>query len=490
MNIALVASECYPYVKTGGLADVVGTLPKYLSALGIDVKVFIPKYDSIDEQKFGVHYIDSFGEMNIRVGGIDRSVYLHKTILPKSNVDVYFIDCREFFYRGRIYTESWDEDERFILFNKAVIESLQRLQWKPDVIHCNDWQTGLMPLLVKDNYAWDRMFDKTRFLYSIHNIGYQGRFPEDTMMKGELRRSLYYPGGPLEFQNSVSMMKAGIVFSEIITTVSDTYALEILTPEYGAGLHDILRTRQNNVYGILNGIDIDEWNPETDSFIPFHYSKDTLEGKKKNKRALLQQTKMTYDENIPLIGIISRLVAQKGFDLVADAINDLMKMDVQWIVLGTGDERFEKLFKSMSGFFPDKCWTYLGFNNELAHQIEAGADMLLMPSHYEPCGLNQMYSLRYGTVPIVRKTGGLADTVQDWHEFSYYGLEIGNGFSFNDATPEALISSVKRAVDSYHIKDEWNKIQLNGMQRDNSWNNSAKKYITVYEKALHQRITL
>ncbi len=487
MNVAIVASECAPFAKTGGLADVIGALPKYLRSLGVEVKVFIPKYDSIDEQKFQLQFLSTFGEMNIRVGGADRSVYLHQSILPSSDVEVYFIDCREFFFRGRIYTDEWDEDERFILFNKAVIETLQRLQWRPDVIHCNDWQTGLLPLLVKDNYSWDKMFDRTSFLYSVHNIGYQGRFSEATMMKGELRRDFYYPGGPLEFEDTVSMMKAGIVFSEIISTVSDTYAHEILTPKYGAGLQDILRSRQHDLYGILNGIDTEEWSPEADPLIPFHYSKENLENKEENKKFLLKQCSLPYDKNIPVIGIISRLVAQKGFDLVTDSLEELMEKKAQWIILGSGEERYEQIFTSASRYLPDQCYTHIGFNNELAHLIEAGADMFLMPSHYEPCGLNQMYSLRYGTVPIVRKTGGLADTVQDWHEFSYYGKEIGNGFSFNDATSLALTSSVQRAIDSFHIHDEWRKIQLNGMSRDNSWNNSAGMYVKLYEKAIRQR---
>ncbi|MFA6541212.1 MAG: glycogen/starch synthase, partial [Bacteroidota bacterium] len=489
MNVALVASECFPFAKTGGLADVVGTLPKYLSALGVSVKVFIPKYDVIDDKQYGLRFAESIGEMKIRVGGIARSVYLYSSVLPGSAVDVYFIDCAEYFFRGKLYSENRDEDERFILFTKAVIESLQRLRWVPDVIHCNDWQTGLMPLLVKDNYAWDRMFASTAFLYSIHNIGYQGRFPEETLTTGELNRSYYYPGGPLEFDHSVSMMKAGIVFSEIISTVSNTYAHEILTPQFGAGLHDVLRARQTDLYGVLNGIDIDEWNPETDPLIPFHYSVNDLTNKEKNKEFLLKQTSIPYRDGVPVIGIISRLVSQKGFDLVADAMNELSELELQWVVLGSGEERFENVFSSFARFMPEKCWTHFGFNNELAHLIEAGADMFLMPSQYEPCGLNQMYSLRYGTVPIVRKTGGLADTVQDWHEFSHYGQEIGNGFSFNDATSSALVHAVRRAVDSYHLADEWKTIRINGMTRDNSWNNSARQYVTLYEKAIHQRNT-
>jgi starch synthase len=486
MKVAIVSSECAPFAKTGGLADVVGALPKYLAARGVDVKVFIPKYDSIDEKKFGLEYQDTIGEMKVRVGGFPRSVHIHKAVIPRSSVEIFFIDCREYYYRGMIYTEQWDEDERFILLNKAVIELCQRLQWAPDVFHCNDWQTGLLPLFVKDNYSWDRMFDHSAFLYSIHNIAYQGRFSFDTIMKAEIRPE-YGRGGVLDFDNSFCMMKGGILFSEVVSTVSETYAQEVLTPEFGSGMEGILRQKENDFFGVLNGIDTDEWDPATDKHIPYHYSKEDRTNKMKNKQFLLEKTSLIFDENIPVIGIISRLVAQKGFDLIADAIHGLMGLNAQWVILGSGEEQFEKLFTAMNNTLPQKCWTYLGFNNELAHLIEAGADMFLMPSHYEPCGLNQMYSLRYGTVPIVRKTGGLADTVHDWHEYSAQGKNSGNGFSFHDATGYALQSTVKRAIDSFHIPEEWTTIQRNGMSGDFSWEHSAAEYIRLYERAIAHR---
>lgn len=486
MKIAIVASECAPFAKTGGLADVVGALPKYLAALGSDVKVFVPKYDSIDEKKYRLEFMDSIGALNVRVNGVPRSVYVFSGTIPGSSVTIFFIDCAEYYHRGKIYTDQWDEDERFILLNKAVIELCQRFQWAPDVFHCNDWQTGLMPVFVKDNYSWDRLFDNSSFLYSIHNIGYQGRFSFDTLKKAELRHE-YGNGGALDFNNSFCMMKGGIVFSEIISTVSETYAQEVLTAEYGTGMEVLLRARSNDFYGVLNGIDTDVWNPETDLHLPFHYSAGNRENKLKNKQFLLEKTSLPFNKNIPVIGIISRLVAQKGFDLIADSIQQLMMLNVQWVVLGSGEPRYERLFKAMSNAYPQKCWTYLGFNNELAHLIEAGADMFLMPSHYEPCGLNQMYSLRYGTVPIVRKTGGLADTVHDWHEYQSYGRNGGNGFSFNDATGAALFATVKRAVDSFQLSDEWATIQLNGMTQNFSWENSAQQYLRLYERAVAQR---
>ncbi len=487
MKIAIAASEAAPFAKTGGLADVVGALPKALHQLGCEVKIFMPKYSSIDEAKYDLHYEYAIGEMLVRVNGYPWPVHVQRSTLPGSPVEIYFIDCPHFFHRKDIYTNDPDEDERFILFSKAVIETLQRLQWAPDVIHCNDWQTGLIPILLKENYKWDMLFSGTATLLSIHNIGYQGLFSRSALQAAELRDDLFYPGGPLEFNKGVSFLKAGILYSEIISTVSETYAHEILTPDYGAGMENVLHTRERDLYGVINGIDDDVWNPETDHHLPHHYSARNLDGKLKNKQFLLNNAGMQFDERRPVIGIISRLVAQKGFDLVADVINELMAMDAQWVVLGSGESRYENLFTSMAHSLPHQVWTYIGFNNELAHLIEAGADMFLMPSHYEPCGLNQMYSLRYGTVPIVRKTGGLADTVRDWHEYESQGFDTGNGISFSDTSGYALATSVHRALELFKNKQLWRKIQLNGMKADFSWKASARKYVTLYERAIARR---
>ncbi|MFO7445541.1 MAG: glycogen synthase GlgA [Ignavibacteriaceae bacterium] len=487
MKIAFIASEVIPYAKTGGLADVAGTLPKALEKLGCEVKVFMPKYYSFDEVKYGLHYCWDIGEMPVRISNHIRSVHLHQAKLPDSNVEINFIDCPHYFHRGHLYTNDHDEDERFILFCKGVIETLQRLKWAPDVIHCNDWQTGLLPLFIKDNYNWDRMFDKTASLYTIHNIGYQGRFSRGTMFNAEIKGSLFFPGGPIEHENTVSFMKAGIVFSDVISTVSETYAREILTPEYGAGMDRTLNERKDDLYGILNGIDYSVWNPETDPLIPVNYSYDTIEKKLENKKFLLEHLNLPFDESLPLIGIVSRMVSQKGFDIFAGAVNDLMSLDAQWVILGSGEEHFENFFRSLSGALSHKVVAYIGFNNELSHLIEAGADIFLMPSRYEPCGLNQMYSLKYGTIPVVRKTGGLADTVNDWHEYQSKGLDTGTGFSFNDYTSYALSSSVKRAISLFPDKKVWNKMQKNGMAKDFTWENSADKYTGLYRKAMEKR---
>jgi starch synthase len=488
MKIAFVSTECVPYAKTGGLADVTGSLPAELEKIGCEVKVFVPKYSLIDEAKHGLRYNWDIGEMSIRINGQIRSAHVHQATLPGSNVQVNFIDCPHYFHRSQIYTNDVDEDERFILFSKGVIETLQRMHWAPDVIHCNDWQTGLMPLFIKDNYNWDRLFDKTATLFTIHNIGYQGRFSKSVLFSAEIRGDLFYPGGPVEHEGGVSFMKAGIVFADMITTVSNTYAHEILSPELGAGLHPVLLQRKDDLFGILNGVDYDIWNPETDKHIPYNFSQDSMSGKVKNKKFLLDHFGISFEENVPLIGMVSRMVLQKGFDIFAAALKDLMGLNAKWLILGSGEDKYEQMFRELSNRLPHKVGVYLGYNNELSHLIEAGSDMFLMPSRYEPCGLNQIYSLKYGTVPIVRKTGGLADTVKDWDEQSHYGFDNGNGFSFNDYTGFALYRSVERAVSAFRHRLIWRKIQLNGMNADFSWRRSAEKYIEVYKMAVKKRI--
>jgi starch synthase len=487
MKIAFVATEAVPYAKTGGLADVAGSLPKELEKLGCEVKLFIPKYFLTDEAEHDLHYNWDIGEMPIRINNVTRTVHVHQSRLPDSDVEVNFIDCPHYFHRRRIYTDDWDEDERFVLFSKGVIETLQRLQWKPDVIHCNDWQTGLIPLFIKDNYSWDKFFDHVSTLFTIHNIGYQGQFSTSVLFSAEISGEHFYPDGPVEDHDTVSFMKAGIYFTDLLNTVSNKYSHEILKPDLGAGLDGILNERKKDLYGILNGADYDVWNPETDKYLPHNYSKKDLAGKLKNKKILLDHFDMPFKKSVPLIGIVSRMVAQKGFDIFADVIQDLIDLDVQWLILGSGEEQYEELFRQLALKFPEKVGAYIGYNNELSHQIEAGADMFLMPSLYEPCGLNQIYSLKYGTVPIVKKTGGLADTVHDWDELKYFGLDTGTGFTFNDHSGTALSSTVKRALYNFHIKKNWKKIQKNGMKKDYSWKHSAEQYVELYKLAKKKR---
>ncbi len=294
MKIAFVSSEAFPYAKTGGLADVAGALPKELAKLGCEVKLFIPKYYIIEDDKFNIKLNRQIGKINVRVNGHIRSVYIHQSKHAESNVEVNYIDCPHYFHRDSLYTDGCDEDERFILFNKAVIETLQRMQWKPDIIHCNDWQTGLLPIYLKDNFSWDKMFDETGTVFTIHNIGYQGRFNKKTADHAEINPAYFFPAGPTEYFGDISFLKTGINFSDIINTVSKTYAKEILTPQYGEGLENVLKQRKDDLYGILNGIDYSNWNPSTDSFLPHHFTSKDLSGKLENKKYLLEQLKIPF----------------------------------------------------------------------------------------------------------------------------------------------------------------------------------------------------
>ena len=479
MKICFAASECFPYVKTGGLGDVAGSLPKALAEEGNDVKVFLPLYSGIKTLEHNLNSVSEFQDIPVMIG--DKKVFFNiwYGTLPDSEVEVYLIDCPEYFHRDMPYTNDADEDERFILFQIAILETLQRLKWSPDVFHCNDWQTSLIPVFLKTNYKWDKLFEKSATLLSVHNIGYQGRFSKDGVFKAGLSYSEYFPGGPFELDNTFCFLKAGIIYSDIISTVSPNYAKEIQTKEFGSGMEGILNTRKDDIYGVLNGIDTNIWSPKTDTFIPYNYTSKNLKNKLKCKQDLLKEAEIEFNEDIPAIGLISRFAEQKGFDLIFPVISELMELDFQFLILGSGDKNTEDFFKNLALAFPHKVNAYIGYNNKLAHYITAGCDMFLMPSNYEPCGLNQMYSLNYGTVPIVRKTGGLADTVKDFHEFD----KKGNGFSFEIADSNVLLYTIKRALDVYKDKKIWKSLMLKGMKEDFTWKHSAKLYIDLYEKA-------
>jgi starch synthase len=484
MNIAFVASEVVPFAKTGGLADVSGSLPIELTKLGNAVKVFMPKYYSVDEKRFNLKHEAWLGNIPIRVAKKTHNVQIFSGFLDDSETEIYFIDYPPFFHRHSLYTNDYDEDERFILFSKAVIELIQRLYWQPNIIHLNDWQTGLIPLLIMDNYSWDKLFDKTATVYTIHNIAYQGNFPKETYVKAELDPKYFEAPGTIEKEGRVNFMKAAISFADVITTVSEKYTEELMTPEMSFGMDTILDYRKNDFYGILNGIDEDIWNPEVDSFIPHNYSYETLELKEKNKINLTKKFNLPYKPKTPVVGIVSRLTSQKGIDLILDSMEYLLSLDIQWVILGSGEQKYENQLNELASRNTDKVSVHLGYSNEISHLIEAGADMFLMPSQFEPCGLTQMYSLKYGTVPIVRSTGGLADTVFDWDAQISIGKKNGNGFSFNDYNGYALTNAIERAISNYHNKKVWTKIQQNGMKTSFSWNISAKKYISIYNKAL------
>jgi len=487
MKVAFVSSEIYPFAKTGGLADVAGALPKELEHFGNEVKVFMPKYRSVDETRFHLQYDRMIGEIPIKVGNKVRKVHVFTGFLPNSNVLAHFIDCPPYYHRDLIYTNDYDEDERFILFARGVIEAMQRLQWPPDIVHCNDWQSGLIPLMLKDTYSWDKVFEKTASVFTIHNIGYQGNFTPKVVELADLNTNLFYLGGPIEFHGNVSFLKTGLSYADVLNTVSNTYAEEILTEEHGAGMQDILKEKEEDLHGILNGVDYEIWDPAKDKFIQFNYSMSSLSTKNKNKKQLLEEFELPYNKKTPVLGIVSRLTQQKGFDLLAEIIPDLFTTDVQMVVLGRGEPEYEELFKRFMREYPDKISVKIEYDNRLAHLIEAGADMFLMPSHYEPCGLNQIYSLKYGTVPIVRKTGGLADTVIDYDEMLAAGRTSGTGFSFKEASGSEFLNAIMRALKYYAKKETWRRIQINGMSKDFSWKISAGKYMKLYERAVAKR---
>lgn len=478
MNVCYVASEVVPYAKTGGLADVSGALPKYIARAGHDVRVFMPAYKSIEWTKNEIALIPGLERIALELGGESIVYSVASAVLPKSNVRVYFIDCPRFYHRDTIYTDSADEHMRFALLCRATLDVCQRMAWAPDVFHCHDWQTALIPFLLRTQYAWDRLFQRSKTILTIHNIGYQGIFPVsaiDALGLGAWRQMFYQDdvrAGVLNY------LKTGIVYADVLTTVSRTYAREIQTAEYGSGLHGLLQSRAGALVGIVNGVDYDEWSPEKDKLIAHHFSVDDIGGKELNKQALHRTMRLHYDANVPTLAIISRLTSQKGFDLLPDALNPIItQQNIRLGVLGSGEPRYERYFERLQSSSGGKVVFYKGFSNELAHVIEAGADIFLMPSHYEPCGLNQIYSLRYGTVPVVRQTGGLADTVQQYDP----NTGRGNGFVFAQYQARSLRTAIETALRYYYHKPHWSRIVRNAMMQDWSWEHQVKEYLALFE---------
>jgi len=485
LKILYVASEVAPFAKTGGLADVASALPKALQDLGHDIRVMMPKYGCINDRKYVLREVIRLREIHIDLGGQKLVGSVKSAFIPDTKVQVYFLDYPPFFGRQELYTDpqtgkDWpDNAERFTLFCKGVLETLKLLHWQPHVIHCNDWHTGLIPVLLKTVYSHERLFAKTSTLFSIHNLAYQGVFPKAKFALTGLPDELFRSQGGVEFYGKFSFMKAGIVFADAIATVSERYAEEITSdPELGCGLQEELRARRDVLFGILNGIDDAVWNPKTDALIARNYSASDLKGKAENKQALVEELGLPYRPEVPVIGMISRLADQKGFDLLAEALPELMKRDMQFVLLGTGDPKYHRLFTSLAKRYPKKVSVNLRFDDRLAHQIEAGADMFLMPSRYEPCGLNQMYSLVYGTIPIVRATGGLADTIVDFDR----AQGSGNGFVFTEYSAAALLRAVERALAVWADQKTWLRLVKSAMRSNFTWKNSATKYVKLYAK--------
>ncbi len=475
----MVASEATPWAKTGGLADVLGSLPPALARLGHEIDVVIPRYRGITAGR-------ADGRVTVALGGriSDAPIFTHEAERVRS----IFVDQPEYFDRPSLYGDGYrdyaDNPARFAFLARAALDWAAITGRRYDIVHAHDWQAGLVPVMLGTAFRRHPVLGGTPTVFTIHNLAYQGTFPAEWLpalgIGWELMRI-----DALEFWGRISFLKGGITFSRLITTVSPRYAQEIQTPDFGFGFDGVLRYRSRDLVGILNGIDYDEWDPARDVHLPEPYTASNLKGKRAAKRAVLE----TYGIPItsatlarPLIGMVSRMVDQKGFDLLAAAAEELLRLDASFVVLGTGDRRYEDMWRALAARAGNRIGARIGFDEGLAHRIEAGADVFLMPSRFEPCGLNQMYSLRYGTIPVVRATGGLFDTVRNYNP----GSGEGSGFTFVDYTPQALLGTLRWALDVYKNRNAWRRIQMAGMQEDNSWDASARKYVQVYERAVRR----
>ncbi|OFW04545.1 MAG: starch synthase [Acidobacteria bacterium RIFCSPLOWO2_02_FULL_67_36] len=472
----MVASEAHPFAKTGGLAEVLGALPDALARLGHRVTVVLPKYRGVE--------CDAAGDaVTFSLGGRSQSVTFRAQWLP-SGVTAVLIDAPELYDRDGLYgadgVDYPDNAWRFAVLSRAALEYARRAGERPSVIHAHDWQAGLVPVYQKLQFSTDPVVGGVPVICGIHNLAFQGVFPASTLSSIGVGWEAFDLQA-MEYWGQISYLKGGINFSERITTVSPTYAREMLTPELGFGFDGVLSRRAGSLTGILNGIDFERWNPAADPMIPAPFSANALSGKRRAKEALLASLGLPAGGRArPLVGLISRLTSQKGMDLMEAAVDELMALDLTWAMLGSGDARYEDLWRRLAAAHPDRVAVTIGFDERLAHLIEAGADIFLMPSRFEPCGLNQMYSLRYGTVPVVRATGGLDDTVTDADE----NRGPATGFKFREYTAAALVSAVRRAAEAFGKPREWKKMQQAGMREDHSWNASAREYVKVYEGAV------
>ena len=472
MRVAIFSSEALPFAKTGGLADVSGSLTKALHNESVDSLLILPLYEQVDRDLLTGTYVEDL-EVNWR----GRKPHIPVRVSDALGVPTYFIEAPHYFSRKNIYGDP-DDFERFAFFCRAAIALLQRIGDKQDIVHLNDWPCGFASVELRARRRHEPLFKDTRVLFSIHNLAYQGQFDPDNLwwMDFAAYRDAFMLG------RTASVLKAGIVAADALSTVSPTYAREIQTLEKGYGLDWLMRARSDRLAGITNGVDYDVWNPETDPHIAKNFSADDTSGKRECKIDLLRRFGLPEEPDRPIIAIISRLVAQKGYDLIRQAAGGILDTGAFFIALGAGAREYEDFLQSWHDVAPKRVGIYQGYAGEpLAHQIEAGADMFLMPSHYEPCGLNQMYSMRYGTVPIVRATGGLEDTVRNFDE----NTGAGNGFKFGPYAPAAMLEKIREALYFYNKREAWLKIQRNGMVTDNSWSAAAKKYIQLYESMLN-----
>lgn len=482
IKICFAASEATPYAKTGGLADVASALPAELRRLKHDARLFIPLHSRIVRSDYKFTPVEAAQSVGLELGPHRFSFSLLTAKAPGGKLDVYFVDCPALYDRPSIYTGELDEALRFAFFSRAIVESCQRLAWAPDVFHCNDWHTALLPFLLKTVYEWDSMFRGSRTLVTIHNLGYQGTFPAASLGEIGLDSWAHKLDQDDLKMGRVNFLKTGLIYCDAISTVSPTYAREIQTDEYGMGLEQLLRARRDSLVGILNGVDYKEWNPATDRHLPHPYGPDNLDGKRLNKQHLLQTLGLDADLDAPLIGIVSRLAHQKGFEICFDVLPEAVRATaLRVVVLGSGEPRYEEFFTALQQQFPRRVCYHRGYHDELAHLIEAASDMFLMPSRYEPCGLNQLFSMKYGTLPIVRATGGLADSVTPVDRAG----GAGTGFLFEHFTAAGLRWALTRALEAWADRPLWKQLMDNAMRRDFSWQKQARPYLDLYTKLLN-----
>jgi starch synthase len=483
-KIWYLSTEVSPFAKTGGLGDVCSSFPKALKTKDYEIRATMPKYKIINERKYILREVIRLKEIPVTINGVTKIVSAKSAFLPDSKVQIYFVDIPEYFGRIGLYSDKQtgkdyeDNAQRFAYFCKGTIEILKILSWKPDIIHCNDWQTAFVPIYLKTLYKDDEFYQGIKTVFTIHNLAFQGSFDIETAKSIDIDPSLIENDGPAGKSGYLNLVKGAINYSDWVTTVSEKYADEISTsPDYGYGLEDFINKNKSKFTGILNGVDYSVWAPAKDKYIPFKYSKENLQGKEQNKQALLTRVNMPFTENTPLIGIIARIVDQKGFDLLVEALDSLLELELQIIILGTGDKNLENEIETYQKKYPNKISLNKAFDETLAHMIEAGSDFFLMPSKFEPCGMNQIYSLKYGTLPIVFKTGGLADTISELDEKE----KTGNGFTFDKYTSKEMIRVIKKALKFFKNKGLWSETQDRIMQEDFSWDNSIDKYSDVYE---------
>jgi starch synthase len=484
MRILYAASEVVPFAKTGGLGDVAGALPVALNRLGHDVKVVMPKYAVVEEGRWGLTVLD---ELSVTLAGREHRFTVWSGHLPDSPVEILFLANDHLFGRPGLYQEHGrdypDNLERFAAFSRAVLEIPKQLRWSPDVLHANDWQTALTFAYLRAHCAGDAVLRAMGTVLTIHNLGYAGLFPAEEFSTLGLPADYFTPQ-TLEFYGKVNLLKAGLVLGGVLSTVSPTYSREIQTPQFGHGLEGILQARSQDLFGIVNGVDYRYWDPSHDAHLPKGYDAHDLNGKRVCKRALQKECRLPVAP-VPLIGMISRLTVQKGVDLLLDVLDDVMRRDLQLVILGTGDPAIHGALQQAAERYPKKISVHLAFDDALAHRIEAGSDLFLMPSRYEPCGLNQLYSLRYGTIPIARRTGGLADTIVDATP-THLDAGTATGFQFEAASGHALLTTLCLALCLYEDRALWKRMVHAAMAADFSWERSARDYLQLYQRAIEK----